>query len=656
MHSRWLAALFVQTLGQASLSTASPSSSSSISTAPFQGTPDDAFWYDWGWYGFRPLQHFQSFGASPSRPYLLQHDPRCSAKKDDKDTSEGDDLIFVAPRGLSVSTPAPTIYDTRGNLVWMDTQWGQAMGVTVQQYRGEDFLTFWHGTDNGTFGKGMYYMLNSSYDVVHTVRPAPMHPGEEALLGDLHDFVITDEGTALMTLYQKRRHDLTAGFGIKDGWIFDSLFQEIDIATGKLLFSWRASDHFPIHDTLAPLKWGFGRRSDKAFDFFHINSLDKTPTGDYLVSSRYMCAVACISGSTGAVLWQLGGRHNSFVDASDGQATNIHWQHHAVWHEDMQELTLFDNGAYDKLVTASHSRGLRIRLTGIGGDDDDDDAQPTAELVQEYVSPDSLLAPSQGSVQILEDTNTVLVGWGHVPAYTEFAADDGTALCDVHLCPLGFSTFGWCKNYRAFKHRWVGRPATLPSAAMRPAEQAVYVSWNGATEVRHWQLEIATTSTKGATYVKHGEPVEKDGFEARISVPAEAKSVRIAALDRTGRVLAYSAAMSTSKKTAVKTMYSPPPKETLHQVLFRFAAFITLGVVGALVLVYLIVRYRVVLLSHVRRIASAAGMAVISVAARVLPRRNYRYEALPTTTSAMAEIGSGRLGGGGSSPEDSREV
>ncbi|CAK7209957.1 hypothetical protein SBRCBS47491_000622 [Sporothrix bragantina] len=676
MQSRWWLALLMQTIGQVPLSAASPSSpsssSSSSATGPFLGTPDDAFWYDLGWYGVRPLQHFASFGASPSRPYFLLHDERCSAKKSIDDTTEGEDLIFVAPRGLSVGTPAPTIYDTRGNLVWMDTQWGQAMGVTVQQYRGEDFLTFWHGTDNGTFGEGKYYMLNSSYDVVHTMQPAPLSPGEEPLLGDLHDFVITDEGTALMTIYQKRPYDLTAGYGIKSGWIFDSLFQEVDIATGKLIFSWRASDHFAIHDTLAPLKRGFGRRSDKAFDFFHINSLGKTSTGDYIVSSRYMCAVACISGSTGAVLWQLGGRHNSFADISSGEATNMHGQHHAVWHEDTQELTVFDNGAFDKLTMAAHSRALRVRLTGIGGDneiddedvdeshdktdgknnesgeeEDDDDDQPTAELVQAYVSPESLRAPSQGSVQILDATDTVLVGWGHVPAYTEFSADEGKPLCNVHLCPLGFTWLGWCKNYRVFKHHWVGRPSTLPSAAMRPDKKAVYVSWNGATEVRHWQLEIATIMTGGdAQFTKHGNPVEKDGFEARLAVPSEAKRVRIAALDVNGLVLAYSAAVSTSEKTVVPVMYSPPLKETMRQVVFQYAAFISLGIAGAVVLVYLAVRHRVAILTRARKVTALVITAVIAVAARVLPSRAYKYEALPTTTmSGMTELRTGERQG-----------
>ncbi|KAL1890451.1 hypothetical protein Sste5346_008280 [Sporothrix stenoceras] len=627
MKLRWLV-LVLQAIGQLPKSTASPTSTSSpSSTGPFFGTPNDAFWYDWGRYGLHPEQHYESFSASPPRPYLLQHDKRCSATVTDDDNVDGQDLIFAAPRGLAVTAPGPIVYDTRGHLVWMDTRWGEAMDVKVQQYNGEDYLTFWHGTDNGTFGEGQYYMLNASYDVVRTVKPAPTADGTQ-LLGDLHDFVITEAGTALMTIYQTRPRDLTQKYGIQSGWIFDSLFQEVDIATGKLIFQWRASDHFAVEDTFAPLKRGFGKHAAKAFDFFHINSVAKMPTsGDYIVSSRYMCAVICVSGTTGDVLWQLGGRRNSFKDLSDGQATNTHWQHHAVWHEETQELSVFDNGAYDKLETAEYSRGMRIKL-GL------DSKPPTAELVRAYVAPQKLLAQSQGSVQLLPATDTVLVGWGHIPAYTEFDTITGTPLCDVHLCPLGFAALGWCKNYRTAKHHWVGSPSTLPSIAMRPDEQAVYVSWNGATEVRSWQLQIKADGN--SDFVNHGSPVVKNDFESRLDVSSTAKMVRVAALDRSGQVLAYSEAVSTTETTVVAAMAAPPPKETLRGHLLRLALYISLGVAGGCVLAYLVLfRYRAATFAHVRRIVTS----VVATVSRVLPsRRSYRYEALPTATPVMTEV------------------
>ena len=74
------------------------------------------------------------------------------------------------------------------------------------------------------------------------------------------------------------------------------------------------------------MKDGHGKNKDDAFDFFHINSIDKTESGDYIVSARYMLAVICVSGKTGEILWQLGGKNNNFKDLD--HALNFAWQHH----------------------------------------------------------------------------------------------------------------------------------------------------------------------------------------------------------------------------------------------------------------------------------------------------------------------------------------
>ena len=599
--------VFLQVLLHTALSTASEFSA-------LQGDASSVSWYDWGWYGIHPEQHFASFGASPPRPFILQHDAQCGAADD-----ENSRYTFVSPRGLAFNAPGPIIYDSQGSLVWMDTQYGEAMDLKVQHYNGQDYITFWHGSDNGTFGEGQYYMINSTYDVAHIVRPVGN------LSGDLHEFRITDQGTALMTMYKKMRADLTDGYGIEDGWIIDSMFQEVDLATGRLLFQWRAFEHFAVQDTEAPIR-KLGRSESTAFDYFHINSVDKTAEGDYVISSRYMCAVVCVSHVDGKVLWQLGGKHNDFKDLSDGQATNIHWQHHATWYSETNELTVFDNGAHDNVASASNSRGLRVKV---------DVAAKTATLVQSYVAPQHHLAPSQGSVQILSGASpTVLVGWGYIPAYTEFSAD-GKPLCDVHICPTGYYHLGWCKNYRTFKHHWVGRPTTKPSAAMRPSEDAMYVSWNGATEVRSWQLQVSKSrglqAAKGAkskasgtgakdTFTNHGTAVKKTDFETRIDVPSDAVFVRVAALDKDGNVLGYSETVSTTEFTVVAAMPAPRLQRTLRGVMTHIVGYIALGVAATL----LLVRYRGAIFSR-----------VISVVARVLPARNHNYEALPT---AMVQL------------------
>ncbi|KAK8201588.1 hypothetical protein M8818_005842 [Zalaria obscura] len=366
--------------------------------------------------------------------------------------------------------------------------------------------------------------LNSSYDVVYEVTPSGN------LDGDLHEFQITANDTALMTIYDIIPTDLSSIGGPKDGWIYDGIFQELDIASGELLFEWRASDHYAVEETLAPVGKK-GRSEEDAFDYFHINSVDKDDKGNYYISSRYMHTITCISPS-GDILWKLGGKHNDFKDLSEGAATNFAWQHHARWYPN-NILTIFDNAAYDSyhsLATAENSRGLKISL---------DTDRMTATLLQDYVSP-GIRAHSQGSVQVLP-SNNVFVGWGHTSAFTEFAPN-GEILCEAHFGASALFGWGWVKSYRGFKGNWTGQPSTPPDIEVRPGylQTTAYVSWNGATEVKYWRLE----STSRVTADEHEfEPIEtspKTGFESSLSIPKKTgEYLRIVALDKDYKPLGH---------------------------------------------------------------------------------------------------------------------
>lgn len=157
--------------------------------------------------------------------------------------------------------------------------------------------------------------------------------------GDLHEFKITQDGTALITIYNTTRVD-PANVGQKGGqrarqWIIDGIFQEIDIASNRLLFEWKASDHFRIEDSFyfQPLA---GYSKHYPYDFFHINSVDKDTSGNYLVSSRHLHSVICIH-PVGTVEWVLGGKHNQFEDVFNSSATIFTWQHDARWASEPNE-------------------------------------------------------------------------------------------------------------------------------------------------------------------------------------------------------------------------------------------------------------------------------------------------------------------------------
>lgn len=343
--------------------------------------------------------------------------------------------------------------------------------------------------------------------------------------GDLHEFTISRDGTALVSIYDPTPVDLTPVGGPELGWIFDAVFQEIDIETGDLLFEWRASKHIPINSTYEPLG-AEGRERPSAFDYFHINSVDKTDDGNFLISGRHTHTVTCIDRKTGAILWTLGGKANDFADLSDGDATGFAWQHDARWHAN-GTLTLFDNSAHSGNDPISESRGLVIRL---------DVPNREATLLGAYYHPQQLLSTSQGNVQLLDDTGRVLVGWGHSASFTEYAAN-GDMLCNVHFAASAFFNFGRVVSYRDFKGSWAGYPQTTPDAEV--IGDRVYVSWNGATEVVAWRMEVWDSDDYDEASFAVVAQFGKTGFETEIEIPENLSRplFRLAAIDRDGKML-----------------------------------------------------------------------------------------------------------------------
>ncbi|KAF7585867.1 hypothetical protein BBP40_009957 [Aspergillus hancockii] len=478
--------------------------------------------YELGVFGAHPTQKYESFDLEAPEVNMRAWDPRCE-----------DSYVFLSPRGHFYPEPGPLIYDNKGELVWIEKRFGMAMDFKVQSYRGQDYLTFWAGEDDGTRGLGVYYMLDSSYEVAHIVTPA------NGRKGDLHEFTITPDGTALITNYEITQADLTSVGGPATGWIYDGLFQEIDLETGACLFEWRASDHYSINETYFPLAGkGSSDSAADAFDYFHINSVDKHPNGNYLVSSRYMHTVTCVS-PVGEILWILGGKRNMFVDVGGGgSATGFKWQHDARWRgEDV--ITVLDNGAHEHLQEEERSFGMMIEL-GFGGQ------EWTARTMHVYPSPGAFSSHSQGNVQVLPRTGNVFVGWGKASAYTEFSVDGREVLCDAHWGPRVFFWLGWVKSYRAYKDRWVGRPSSPPDVAVDEALRVMFVSWNGATEVAGWLLQRAEVVEGDFKTVDY---VPKSGFETAIELDELDVDgyLRLVAVDFAGDELGHTRVLDVSQ-------------------------------------------------------------------------------------------------------------
>lgn len=356
------------------------------------------------------------------------------------------------------------------------------------------------------------------------------------LEGDLHDFVITSNDTALVTIYDAIPADLTAVGGPELGWLYDGVFQEIDIATGELLFEWRASDYFSLESSFFPLN-DRGHERSLGYDFYHLNSIDKDEQGRYLVSGRHTHTVTCVDGNTGQILWTLGGKHNDFHDQSDGAATDFSWQHDARWRS-ANSITLLNNNANGEEDSVRESVGLFIDL---------DIPARQATVRTTYVHPQGFMATSQGNIQVL-DTGNVFVGWGHSAAFTEYTPE-GEIVCDVHFGASAYYTFGRIVSYRSFKGDWIGNPNTLPDAAI--ADGSVFVSWNGATEVATWCLEAWDGESLDNLTFTTVDEVERTGFETQIPFPHSITSYfRVSAMNAEGEVLGTTETLSISSSSS----------------------------------------------------------------------------------------------------------
>lgn len=440
--------------------------------------------FDGGYIGAYPHDSFHSTDLVAPQLNYLQHHPSCD-----------DGLILFSPRSHSVPYNGPAITNGAGELVWTEKKYGTVDNLQIQTYKGQRYLTFWAGTHTPNDWPGKYYLLDSSYEVKHIISPVGFK------YGDLHDFKILEGGTALLTIDEDFRGDLSALDGPKNGWLRDSGFQEIDLETRELIFEWRASEHYTPSETFRPLK-GYGKSQDDPFEYFHINSVVRYEDGNYLISSRFFWEVALVNGRDGSIFWRLGGRNSSFADLSNGAASNFSWQHDARLHgTDLEDpsgesiiVSLFDNAIFEHdKPTGDEARGLLIFL---------DLRAMTAKLIQEFRNPLGTLANAMGSMQVLRsedgpvrDSN-VLVGWGYGGGWTEYKAN-GDVLCDTHYAAYSFWNFGWATSYRVFKYdadAWIGVPKQRPAIVAGTSTDdtdTVYASWNGATEVRRWKLQGA---------------------------------------------------------------------------------------------------------------------------------------------------------------------
>ncbi|KAK5089183.1 hypothetical protein LTR05_003407 [Lithohypha guttulata] len=481
--------------------------------------------------------HFFSIGIAQEDPTtdenLLQfksrpdlYPPRLFVDTSQDGISPG--YIFMSPYQSFQNSAA--IYESDGTLIWYGfgvTGSGNVHDFRVCQYNNTNHLCFFQGEQYRGYARGQAVIMDTN---LRTVRTVTALNSRSAL--DQHEFNIVDgTDSALTTTYHPERYDLSA-FNITDGegWIQNSIFQDVNLTTDELTFEWSAIEHVALTESYVDPNQsevvGTGFNAASPWDYFHINSVDKNEDGDYLISARHVSTLYKISGTDGSIIWRCGGKLSDY-ELLNG--LNWSYQHDARWlssNDSMDVISFFDNASNGFNGSADHSSGYIIQLDHEAG---------TVDLLHAYPAPlDLPISASQGNLQILNETDwtnsNAFVGWGNSPTVTEHTSD-GTIIYRANVASDGKM------NYRAYKYDIALTPYDSPAlytyAPDTESNTVYYMSWNGATELRKWRVYGRADCETEWTLL---DEIEKSGFETNYTSQGyqEFGRVEAVAADGTG--------------------------------------------------------------------------------------------------------------------------
>ncbi len=415
-----------------------------------------------------------------------------------------------------VGQSGPLILDNHLRPVWFQPvpETLVAANLSPQIYEGKPALAWWQGavTNTGATESGEYVVANQHYQTVARLKAT------DGWVLTLHEFLIDGEN-AWVTANRNLPMNLSKYGGAYNGAVIDSAVQEYNLKTGKLLRNWDALDHIPLSQSKASLPTnGF------PWDAYHVNSIDLTGSGGFLVSIRNTWAAYLVDIPTGKIEWTLGGRSSSF---KFGHGAAFQWQHD-VQLQPGSLVSLYDDhccqltGGGTYVEPTAPSRGLVLRL---------DQRARTATLVSQYIRDQDFNAAYMGDTQPLRNGN-VFVGWGSEPYLSEFSRS-GRLLLDGEFPGPNLS-------YRSTLEQWVGLPLTAPVGAARESgsRATVYASWNGATQLASWRVLAAAAGGDAKLTAVASAP--RSGFETAIPLSHRYASYEVQALAADGRVIAAS--------------------------------------------------------------------------------------------------------------------
>jgi hypothetical protein len=197
-----------------------------------------------------------------------------------------------------IGQSGPMILDRGLQPVWFQPvpKLVAAANLSLQTYRGKPALAWWQGkvTNTGATESGEYVVVDQHYRTIAKLKAT----GGWVLT--VHELAIDGED-AWVTANKNIPMDLSKYGGAYNGALIDSAVQEYNLNTGKLVSNWDALEHIPLSEVQSSLPTnGF------PWDAYHVNSIELTGNGKFLVSMRDTWAAYLVDIGTGRIEWTVG--------------------------------------------------------------------------------------------------------------------------------------------------------------------------------------------------------------------------------------------------------------------------------------------------------------------------------------------------------------
>lgn len=269
---------------------------------------------------------------------------------------------------------------------------------------------------------GQYVLLDENFNFLRTI--------EDDRGIDLHELIVLPNGNFMYLIEDirplYRDPTLTCLPPGNCGLLGQSIVEVTP--KGETVWQWDLLDHYERSDFVMDDLLILDHKI--LYDVTHANALEVAPDGNILISVRHTDEIIKIDRQTGDIIWRLGGSqsHNNDFTYIGDSLNGISHQHAPII-LDNGNILIFDNGN-SRTGESRVSRAVEYEL---------DEQAMIATLVWEYRTPENHFSPNRGSVQRLDNGNTLINFVSRQPNIIE-VTPEGEIVLEITL-PDGYASY-----------------------------------------------------------------------------------------------------------------------------------------------------------------------------------------------------------------------